>query len=71
MITVFHIAGFTYSVNMDKADWKAVDDLAKAYAITHKAMLVSCINKGIDVIGKQVKAAETPKTDKPACDDIC
>jgi len=63
MITAVHISGFAYSVNMDTADWKAINNLAKSYGITFDAMLVGCINKGIDVIGEQVAATARKKHD--------
>ena len=44
-----------YTVKMDVPDVTAIRKLAKAYAIPFDAMLVACINKGVDVIGDKVK----------------
>ncbi len=71
MITAKHIAAYTYAVSLDVADWKAVHNLAKAYGIPFDAMLLGCLNKGIDVIGKQVTKSTSKQIDDSACDDIC
>jgi len=55
MITATLLTVNSYAIKLDSADRKAVRDLAGSYAITFDAMLVACLNKGIDVIGKQVK----------------
>ncbi|KKL61778.1 hypothetical protein LCGC14_2191930, partial [marine sediment metagenome] len=40
--------------NMDVADSRVIRKLADEYGITCEAMLVGCINKGINVICKQI-----------------
>ncbi|GAG38200.1 unnamed protein product [marine sediment metagenome] len=71
MITATLITVNSYAIKLDSADRKAVRDLAGAYAITFDAMLVACINKGIEVINKQVQHADKKIIDDSACDDIC
>ena len=46
------------TLTLDIPDRIAIRKLAGAYAIPFDAMLVGCINKGIDVIGQQVKQAD-------------
>lgn len=48
----------TVSIELDKPDQAVINKLARAYVIPYKDMLVACINKGIDVIGKQVSDTE-------------
>ena len=65
-----HVLGH-YVVTLDEPEFKAIRNLADKYGMPFNDMLVGCINKGIDVIGKQVKVAEKRKQDEPDCDDIC
>jgi len=62
MISAVHISGLAYAVNLDVPDSKAIRKLADAYGIPFEAMLIGCINKGIDVIGKQVQDNESRDT---------
>jgi len=58
MITVTQGTFGVFGVKMDTPDVKAIRKLARAYAIPLDAMLIGCINKGIEVIAKQVKDEE-------------
>ena len=58
MITAVQTPEGHYIVTMDKADRRAIHKLADAYSISFVAMLVGCINKGIDVIGSHVNTGE-------------
>jgi len=58
MITAKQGTFGVYTIKMDVPDVTAIRKLAKAYAIPFDAMLVGCINKGIDVIGEQVSDTE-------------
>ncbi|KKN09376.1 hypothetical protein LCGC14_1047270 [marine sediment metagenome] len=55
MITVGQTPEGHVIITMDVPDRIAIRNLALAYAIPFDVMLVGCINKGIDVIGKQVQ----------------
>ncbi len=61
MITAHQRLDGTVSLELDEADQAIINKLARAYAITYKAMLVACINKGIQIIGKQVDRADEIK----------
>jgi len=71
MITVKQTGDNKYEIVMDEADVAAIGKLSRAYGLHWTAMLICCVNKGIVVIGKQVEAADKPKHDDDACDDIC
>jgi len=58
MITAKQGADGVVTLTLDIPDRIAIRKLAGAYAIPFDAMLVGCINKGIDVIGKQVSQGE-------------
>lgn len=66
-----HVLGY-YVVTMDKPDYKSIRRLADAYGIPFNPMLVGCINKGIDVISKQVAAINRHdgSTDDHSQDDV-
>ncbi len=66
MITVTSISGYAFMVSLDKPDFKAIRKLSEAYGIPFGAMLVGCINRGIDVIGKQVQ--DTEKQEQETCE---
>jgi len=66
MITATQGADGVVTLKLDIPDRIAIRKLAGAYAIPFDAMLVGCINKGIDVIGKQVSDKET--SDKERCE---
>ncbi len=68
MITVQHIVGYAWTLNLDKADVTVVRRLADAYVIPSDDMLVACINKGIEVISKQVQETDRQKKERPMCD---
>ena len=66
MITAKQGADGVVTLTLDIPDRIAIRKLAGAYAIPFDAMLVGCINKGIDVIGEQVK--QTDEHDKKRCE---
>jgi len=59
MIKAVQGADGVVTLTLDIPDRIAIRKLAGAYAIPFDAMLVGCINKGIDVIGKQISDNET------------
>ena len=68
MITVERITGIAFTVTLDVADSRAIRKLADAYSIPFDAMLVGCINKGIDNISEGItKKADprVPDSDEP------
>ncbi len=64
MITVQHMVGYAWTLNLDKADVTVVRRLADAYVIPSDDMLVACINKGIEVISKQVQEIDRLKKER-------
>ncbi len=44
-----------YRIAFTKVEQSLIRRLAVAYSIPFKAMVIACMNKGMDVIGKQVK----------------
>lgn len=66
MITIKHIVGYSFAVNFDKPDIAAIRKLADAYVIPSDDMIVACINKGIDVIGKQIQ--DNKKQEQETCE---
>ena len=65
MMKAEYISRYTYRVKMDRVEHNVIHKLAIAYGITFNAMLVGCINKGIDVIGKQIK--DNDESGRPWC----
>ncbi len=59
MISIKRKCGYHFDLHFDKPDITAIRKLADAYGIPSDDMIVGCINKGIEVIGKQVKDNET------------
>ncbi len=45
----------SFIVIMDAVDHVAISRLADSYSISNEDMLIGLVNKGIDVIGKQVQ----------------
>jgi len=58
MITAHQRLDGTVSLELDEADQVMLNKLARSYAITYKAMIVSCLYKGMDVISQQITAAD-------------
>ncbi len=68
MITIKHIAGYSFRINFDKADIAVIRRLADTYGIPFDDMIIGCINKGIYVIGEGItKKADprVPDSDEP------
>jgi len=63
MITAHQQLNGTVVLELDEADQAIINKLARAYVIPYKAMIVACINKGIDVIGKQIQDTDAKGRD--------
>jgi len=55
----------SFVIELDNVEKIAIRRLAKVYAINYADMLVSCIYKGIDVIGVNVKDGDNKE--RPWC----
>ena len=71
MIKVIQVSGYGWTVILDRSDIIVLRKLADAYGISSDAMIVACMNKGIEVIIKQVQHTAKRKEDDRPCDDIC
>ncbi len=66
MITAKMQADGSFIVGLDAVEKITIRRLSDAYGINYADMLIGCINKGIDVIGKQVKDADD--NDRDVCE---
>ncbi len=71
MITIKRKIGDDFEIHFDKVEIILMRKLANMYFISTEDMIIACINKGMDVIGKPIKQSNEHDKDRPECDDIC
>ena len=67
MIHAYQQRDSSFIVQMDPADQIAISRLADAYCICNEDMLVGCINKGMENVGRQVKENAAKENESHGC----